>query len=326
MSRQLISIIIPVLNEEPNINNCLLKLQRLKSELLHNKYEFEYIFTDNNSSDGSRQTLHEACMRDPSVKYIRFSTNVGYQLSILTGYINANGAAMLQYDCDMQDPIEVAAEFIQLWSEGYKVVYGVRSSRREGTVITHCRRAFYRVLNVLSDVQIPIDAGDFRLLDREVCQRLKYIKDPDPYIRGIIASFGYRQVGVPYDRLARREGTSKFPLKQLYKLGMHGLINHSLVPLRLATLCGAAFGFIAILVACLYLIARILYGEAWPAGFTTLVLLLLFQFSMMSLFFGILGEYIGRMYRCLKPSQFVICEEAVNIEKEKIKLPLHSEL
>jgi dolichol-phosphate mannosyltransferase len=222
----------------------------------------------------------------------------------------------------MQDPIEVAANFVKLWSDGFKIVYGVRKNRSENFIITLVRKFFYRSLNAISDIGIPVDAGDFRLLDREVYERLRYIKDPEPYLRGIVSAFGYKQHGVPYERSARSRGESKFPFKQMYKLGLNGVFNHSLLPLRLATICGIVGAFICLISFVIYLIASIFYGRSWPAGFSTIVLLIFLQFSVMSLFFGILGEYIGRIYRFIKPSKFVICEKTANIDKAEVIIPL----
>lgn len=316
-----ITFVIPVLNEDENIATCINEIELFGKLHLNNHYDVEILVTDNNSSDRTSDIVKSLCSERPHLKYIRFSSNIGYQASILTGYLNAQGDAVVQYDCDMQDPIEVVAEFIALWKQGFKVVYGVRETRCENFAITFCRKAFYRVINSLSTTSLPLDAGDFRLIDHEVCKQLHQLKDPAPYLRGIIANLGFRQTGVRYARRARTKGESKFAAGALVRLAVDGIVNHSLFPLRIATWLGLLSTVVFSLLIGAYFVTSIAVGTAWPAGFTTLVLLILFQLSITSLLLGILGEYVGRILRTLKPVNIVACEEAKNISVAEIVLP-----
>ena len=238
-----ISLVTPVYNEEENIEffyNAVLGL----IDTLKDRYEFEFIFTDNHSEDRTWTILESLAKKDFQVRIIRFSRNFGYQKSILTGYLNSTGDAAIQLDCDLQDPLELIPEFLSLWEQGYKVVYGIRKSREEGFLLHSLRKLYYRLISNISDISIPVDAGDFRLVDRRILDEFHLVKDENPYLRGIIAEMGFSQVGIPYDRRARTRGKSKFRWADLWVLGMDGVLNHSILPLKILFYFG---GFIFLL-------------------------------------------------------------------------------
>jgi len=312
-ARPLISIVVPVLNEEQNIERLYSTVEQTLAAVA-DRYDWEYVFTDNHSTDRSFQVLQSLASSDSRVRVLRFSRNFGYQRSILTGYLNASGDALVQLDCDLQDPPSMILEFLRKWEDGYHVVYGSRRRRKEGFVITCVRKVFYRFINFLSEHPLPVDAGDFRLVDRRIVEELRQIDDATPYLRGLIATLGFRQLGIPYDRDPRKFGETKFALSDLVRLAMDGIANHSTVPLRLATYMSQAFLLLAILIIAGYSIGRITIGGHWPAGFATLAVLILFSTSVNALIAGIQGEYIGRIYRQVQKRPLSIVEASVNVQ------------
>jgi dolichol-phosphate mannosyltransferase len=310
--RPIISLVVPVLNEEANVRRLYDRVARV-IEGLGDRYRWELLFTDNHSSDRTFEILSQLASADGRVRALRFSRNFGYQRSILTGYVNAVGDVVIQLDCDMQDPPELIPALLAEWENGWKVVYGVRQSRQEGPVINAARKVFYRGLNWLSEDLLPLDAGDFRLVDRCVIEQLRQVEDANPYLRGMIATMGFAQKGFPYARAAREAGESKFHARQLIHIALDGLLNHSIVPLRLATYTSAAVMLIALLLSAGYLISRITAaGQEWPAGFTTLALLVLLSTAMNAFFFGLQGEYIHRIFRQVKRQPLTIIECELN--------------
>jgi dolichol-phosphate mannosyltransferase len=183
--KQLITISVPVLNEADNIKPLMERLRALANA--HCRYDFEFLFTDNASADATFERLAEEARDDSRVRVLRFTRNFGFQASILTNYLNARGDAAIQIDADLQDPPELVGEFLTAWEQGYKVVYGIRKSRPENAILRIARKVFYRGLKRLSSVDLPVDAGDFRLIDRVVIEDLRLVRDDAPYIRGIIA-------------------------------------------------------------------------------------------------------------------------------------------
>ena len=233
----LVSIIVPALNEEKNIRplyEALLPIWQAESD----RYQFELIFTDNHSTDRTFELAAQLAAEDCRVRVFRFSRNFGFQQSILTGYRKSRGAAVVQIDCDLQDPPTLISEFLRKWETGYHVVYGIRRKRKEGMVITALRSGFYALVDALSEYPLPRQAGDFRLVSRAIVDELNRIHEPQPYIRGIIAGLGFNQTGIPYDREERKRGESKFSLRKLLSLGVDGVLSTSVVPLRVATYLG----------------------------------------------------------------------------------------
>jgi glycosyltransferase involved in cell wall biosynthesis len=310
-NKKLISIIIPVFNEEPNIEPLYAALAPIL-EQLKAQYNFELLFTDNHSTDGTFEMLRRLALKDGRIRVLRFSRNFGFQRSIYTGYIHAQGDAAIQIDCDLQDPPEMMIEFLRKWEEGYQVVYGERSQRQESWHMNIIRKIFYRLIDFLSEDKLPYDAGDFRLVDRRVLDVLKQIDDYQPYLRGTIATLGFNQLGIPYSRNERKLGQSKFNMAQLFGLALDGILNHSVVPLRIATFIGLTVSASTFLGTAVYLVGKIVLRESWPPGFTTLVILILGSLSLNALFLGIIGEYLGRIYRQVKKRPLTIIESEIN--------------
>lgn len=294
--KKLISFVVPVFNESENIDAFFEALDPVTSDL-SNRYNFEILFTDNHSTDDTFEQLGARAERDKRIRVIRFSRNFGYQRSILTAYANAKGDAAIQLDGDLQDPPELVKEFLRLWEEGNAVVYGVRRSRRESWPMQAVRQLFYRLIDWLSDIDLPHHAGDFRLVDRRVLDLMVNTEDRNPYLRGMIARYGFSQVGVPYDRGPRYRGTSKLSFGKYISIAFDGIVSQSVVPLRLATYTGLVIAIIMLIAILVYSISHTLFGATWSPGFATQTVLILLGICINALFLGIIGEYVARIYQ-----------------------------
>lgn len=313
----LLSIVVPVFNEAGNIKPLF---ERLGSVARSINEEFglsvEVIVNDNHSSDATFETLLEAASdHDPSqfqLRVFRFSKNIGFQRSILVGYCKAQGDAVTQLDADLQDPPELILEFLRKWRDGYQVVYGVRRRRPEGFALSLARKAFYRLLDSISADHLPHDSGDFRLVDRQLVDVICALHDHDPYLRGLVASLGLKQIGVPYDRDARTSGESKFRFADLVKLSIDGITNHSALPLRLASY----FAFFVVLAAMglilYYFVGWLFWGQGIPVGFMTQIFLQLGGVAVLALFISIQGLYIGRIYNQIKEKPLAIIQDSID--------------
>lgn len=307
----LISIVLPAYNEELNIRPLFDRLHPILAQL-SDRFKFEFVVTDNHSTDRTFAVLQEVAAGDPRVRVFRFSRNFGFQRSILTGYMKCRGEAAIQLDVDLQDPPELIADFLDKWQAGADVVYGIRIERSEGRVITFARSLFYRLIDLLSEDKLPVDAGDFRLISRRVIDIVCAYRDANPYLRGTIATLGFEQVGVSYARSARKFGESKFPFSKLLSLALDGILNHSTVPLRFATYFGLATSVLTVVLMLFYAFGRLILGAQWPAGFTTLAALILLSISINAMLLGIIGEYLGRMYRQVREAPVTIIESVID--------------
>jgi dolichol-phosphate mannosyltransferase len=312
-SRKLVSVIIPVFNEENNVRHAYAEVCKVFNEM--NRYDLEIIFTDNHSVDRTQEILAEMARVDPRVKVVRFARNFGFQNSVLTGYRLAKGEAAFQLDCDLQDPPSAFPQFLELWEEGHDVVVGVRRKRQEGKLIQLARKGYYRVLQRFSEDNLIPDGGDFRLVDRTILDQLRSIHEAHPYTRGLVSSLAKRQIGIPIDRNPRQFDRSKFPLKALFGFGMDGLLAHSLLPLRLATYLGFIMSFALFMLAAAYLVGRLFAGSEWPSGFATLAVLIALGISLNAIFLGIIGEYVGRIYNQVRQRPNTIIERTINLDQ-----------
>jgi len=311
--KPLISLVVPVYNEEDNLAPLYDAVSAVINPLAA-EYSFEFVFTDNHSTDTTPQLLRELAHKDKRVRAFRFSRNFGYQRSILTAYLKSRGAAAIQLDCDLQDPPEMIPVFLEKWREGSDVVYGVRKSRLEATRWTVARKIFYWLVDFLSEDPIPRDAGDFRLISRRVIEELRRIGDPKPYLRGTIATLGFTQTGIDYERRARTVGVSKFSFYDNIMLALDGIINQSVVPLRMATYVGMGVAAMTVLASIGYIIAYFTVGFRAPAGFTTITVLVLGSLGINALLLGVIGEYLGRMYLQMKNKSLSIIERELHEE------------
>lgn len=309
----LLSIIVPVYNEEGNIEPLFARLRPIVRQI---RDEFglaaEIVVNDNCSTDRTFEELRAYADRhDPQefdLRIFRFARNIGFQKSILVGYCKARGDAVAQIDADLQDPPELLLDFLRKWREGYKVVYGVRERREESALMNAVRRAFYRFIDRISEDDLPHDSGDFRLIDRCLVDVIRQLQDHDPYLRGMVASLGLRQIGISYARTARQHGKSKFGFSELLNLAVNGITNHSAVPLRVASYLALAVVFVAALLILHYLVGWVLAAERMPLGFMTQLLLQLGSLAALSLLIAIQGLYINRIYNQVKERPLAIIE------------------
>lgn len=317
-NKPLISICVPVLNEEDNISNLYNRLCSL-ADRMSDRCDLEFVFTDNHSIDKTWALLTDLAEEDHRVRAIRFSKNVGFQRSILANYMHTRGDAVMQIDADLQDPPEMLETFFEQWQKGYRVVYGIRKKRPESILLHEFRKFGYWVIDKISEHPIPRDVGDFRLVDRTVIQALSQIKTANPYLRGTIAGLGFNQTGIPYAREARIAGESKFNVSGLIRLGLTAVFNHSTVPLRAASFLGALILAITTLGTLYYLVLKILNPEL-PQGLASIHILVLFGIGLNSFLLGIIGEYLLRIYLVLRAEPVAIAEQSLNIQPSDLKL------
>lgn len=299
MSRQEpeISIIIPCYNEQEVLNEC----HRRLSQVLQTAGErYELVFVNDGSKDQTAIMLRELFANDSHVTAVMLSRNFGHQTAVSAGLSTARGQAVVIIDADLQDPPEVIPQMLERWRAGFEVVYGVRSKREgESGFKLWTASAFYRIISRLSDVKIPEDAGDFRLMDRRAVNALLSMPERQRLLRAMSSWIGYRQTPLYYERAARFAGTTKYPLGKMINLALDGIVSFSTVPLRLVTI----FGFVAAAIAfvgILYSMAVRLFTHEWVRGWFTLFIGILFIGAIQMISLGIVGEYIGRIYTEVK--------------------------
>ncbi|MBU2531149.1 MAG: glycosyltransferase family 2 protein [Alphaproteobacteria bacterium] len=332
MNKRLVSVLVPAFNEEENVERAYRAIVEVFETLPG--YSYEIIFTDNHSTDRTFELLRQIAARDPNVRVIRFARNYGYERSVLMAYQAASGHCAVQIDCDLQDSPSHLPEMLALWRKGHQVVYGVRRSLSDGPVVAALRRAYYATVRALSEDDLPLNAGEFRLVDRRILDELRQVEDTSPYVRGLISAMGFSQVGFEYDRQARVAGESKFPLRAMVALAVDGLLNHSLVPLRIASLTSLIIGALTLVFLFVYLIGKMIFGQSWPAGFATTTILLLLSITLNALFLGIIGEYLGRLFMQSKKRAHPLIEHSLNIaqptpatigQREHMREPISAE-
>jgi len=294
MNKKLISVFTPVFNEEKNIFSIYENIKDVMLKISE-MYNYEHVFSDNNSSDKSLELLKKICINDKNVKVISLSKNFGVTKSTLNGLYRCKGDAVIQIDADLQDPPETIIDFINKWEEGNMVVYGIRKDRDEKWTMKTIRKIFYRIANKLSNENLIPDVGEFRLMDRLIVDELKKINDYNPYLRGIIANLGYNQVGIPYNRNKRERGKTSTNLYQLFDYGINGIISHSTILLRLSTILGLFITFCSFVLIIVYMGLKIIFQDS-PPGITSIMIFILFFAGIQMIFLGIIGEYIAKIF------------------------------
>jgi glycosyltransferase involved in cell wall biosynthesis len=320
-----ISIISPCFNEAENVRACSEAVKALfAAGGPLDQYQCEHIFADNASSDGTDEILRELAAADPTIKVILNSRNFGPFRSNFNALRAATGDAVLVFlPVDLQDPPEMIAEFVKLWESGVEVVAGARANREESMALRTCRAVFYRLVRGLSDIDIPIDVGEFQLIDRKVWQAVVQHDDHYPYIRGIIASVGFRRVIVPYTWKARQRGLSKNNLPRLVDQALNGIFSFTSVPLRLCTFAGLAIAALCFLYATFALGAWVVRPGLAPRGMTTIIVALFFLSGMQLTFIGILGEYITSIHGQVRKRPLVVERERLNMAETAVANPVH---
>ena len=320
-----ISIISPCWNEADNVEACRSAVKALFAEdgpLAG--YRCEHIFSDNASSDGTVDLLRAMAADDPDLKVILNARNYGPFRSNFNALRAATGDAVVVFlPVDLQDPPEMIVEFVRLWESGVEIVAGARANREESMLLRACRGTFYRLVRTLSEIDMPIDVGEFQLIDRKVWQAVVSHDDHYPYIRGIIASVGFRRVIVPYTWAARKRGLSKNNLPRLVDQALNGIISFTNVPLRICTFAGIGIA------ACCFLYALVsvglaLFGSAHaPRGTMTMIVALFFLSGVQMSFLGILGEYVTSIHAQVRKRPLVVERERINMDPAEPVNPVH---
>jgi dolichol-phosphate mannosyltransferase len=305
------SMVVPVLNEEEALPRTYEVLTGILERL---GMPYEVVVTDNASRDNTPNMMRDICAKDPRWKFIRLSRNFGYQNSITAGMQAASGDAVMVIDADLQDPPELIPEFVKKWQEGYDVVYGVRSRRTgEPWLRTFPTMLAMRFISWMSDdVKLPLHSGDFRLITRRVRDAFARMPETTRYVRGLIHWLGFRQIGIPYVRVGRKQGQSKVNLLYLADFMFNAVFNFSIKPLRMFSLLGVTVLLLTVLLALTYLSMSFFTDP--PPGITTVLLLLLANLGILSLGIGILGEYIGKIYHESKRRPLWLVDYTLNLQ------------
>lgn len=288
------SVIVPMFNEEEVIEHTY---ERLKEVMDRTDERYELLFVNDGSKDRTVEIVSMICDFDPNVRLIDFSRNFGHQIAISAGMDYAQGDAVVVIDADLQDPPEVILAMIDKWKEGYEVVYGKRLKRKGETIFKKLSAMFfYRLLRSMTSVDIPVDTGDFRLIDRKVCDVLRGLKEKNRFVRGLISWIGFRQTSVEYVREERFAGETKYPLKKMIRFALDGITSFSYKPLKIATYVGFALSlgsFIYLMIVIIQKLFNIGYPEQ---GWASIVAVNLFFNGIILVILGVIGEYIGRIY------------------------------
>jgi dolichol-phosphate mannosyltransferase len=317
--RLLLSVVVPCFNEEEIIRETN---GRLAAALNQAPLNFEIIYVDDGSTDSTPELLRQLQQSDERIRVVRFSRNFGHQMAITAGLEHASGDAVAIIDADLQDPPEVILEFIQKWMDGYDVVYGVRAEREGETAFKlWTAKAFYRCIACLSDTRIPVDTGDFRLMDRRVVNALLEMPERDRFVRGMVSWLGFSQVGVSYHREARSAGTTKFSFFKMLRFAMDGIFSFSVLPLRIATWIGFAASGLAILGIVVAVIERLLGVHGLVKGWTSILIAVLFIGGVQLICLGIIGEYVGRTYGESKRRPLYVLRERIGFEAREARSP-----
>lgn len=314
-----ISIVVPCYNEQAVISFTIDRLRGLVED--HKTWSFELIFVDDGSSDKTLNLLRDAARAEQAegeiiVRVISLSRNFGHQIAVTAGIDAAVGDAVVLIDADLQDPPEAIPSMIKLWQEGYDVVYGTRAHRDgESAFKIKTAQGFYRVLNRLSEVPIPLDTGDFRLIDRKVVDVLKEMPERHRFVRGMVAWAGFNQIAMPYERAKRFAGTSKYPLRKMLRFAMDGILAFSSKPLQLSTNIGLLASGMA-LFGILYVLFLRIFTSTWVEGWTALMITVLFMGGIQLISLGVIGEYLARVYNEAKARPLYIVRERIGYDSD----------
>ncbi|MDF1863797.1 MAG: glycosyltransferase family 2 protein [Saprospiraceae bacterium] len=317
----MISIVIPIYNEEENLN--LLYERLVKSSPTWGD-DYEIILVDDGSADRSLAMMRGFSDRNEHFKTIKLSRNFGHQAAISAGLKYAKGDAVVIMDGDLQDPPEELYRFLAKWREGYEVVYAIRTKRKEGFFKKAAYKIFYRLLGWVSEIEIPLDSGDFCVMDKKVVHTLLHkMPEQNRFVRGLRAYAGYKQIGVKYERDQRAAGEPKFTFSKLVELAIDGLLDFSTFPLRMATYLGFLIAIPSFLMGIFFVFHRLLdfkvlgYSPQDTPGLATLAVGLFFLSGVMLIILGIIGEYIGRIYKEVKRRPFFIVDELIEKDKQE---------
>ncbi len=305
------SIVIPIFNEEGNLRELYEKLMSVMSSF---NEPFELVFIDDGSHDRSVAIIKELMKENHRLCLVSLSRNFGHQVAISAGIDYAKGESVVLMDADLQDPPEVIPSLIEKLNEGYDVVYAVRKKRKEGIILRSCFALYYRILRKVSYVDIPLDAGDFCIMNRRVVELLQNMKEKNRFVRAIRSWLGFRQTGVEYERKMRKTGDTKYSFNNRLRGALDGIISFSYIPLKIATLLGFISSIVSFLAICMFLIAKLFFNTFMVRGFPTTIIIILFLGGIQLITIGIIGEYIGRIYDEVKQRPLYVVKELVRSE------------
>jgi len=307
------SVVVPLYNEELVINETY----RILKEVMDSTGEqYEIILVNDGSYDRTLEITKQICKEDKSVKLVSFSRNFGHQIAITAGIEHASGQAIIVIDADLQDPPEIILEMIKKWKEGFDVIYGQRLERQgESFFKKTTAKIYYRVLKYMSDVDMPVDAGDFRLIDRKVCDALNKLPERNRYVRGLISWLGFRQTSIKFVRKERFAGETKYSLKKMMKFAFDGITSFSHKPLKISTYLGFFISLSGFIHLAVYMY-RTLFTDGMMPGWVIFTAIVLIINGIILLMIGILGEYIGRIYDETKGRPLYILNEKIGFEED----------
>lgn len=306
------TIIAPIFNE---LENLPILHERISNVMDQSGHSWELVLVDDGSTDGSTDMIREIAKKDERIRPVIFARNFGHQIAVTAGLDYSRGQAVVIIDADLQDPPEVILKLIEKWQEGFEVVYAVRSEREGETFFKKITASvFYRLIFRITDVKIPMDTGDFRLMDRKVVNVMNSMREHHRFLRGMSAWVGFKQIGVTYKRAARLAGETKYPFKKMMKLALTAITGFSYVPLQIATYMGFISAGISLIAIPVVILMRMLGSQQFTGQATTLIAVL-FLGGVQLISLGILGEYIGRIYDEVKGRPLYIVSEAP-IEKK----------
>jgi len=313
MDQPVYSVIIPAYNEQEVISETYARLTKVMTGLSES---YELIFINDGSIDQTAQIIAGFCENDPTVRLINFSRNFGHMSAISAGMDNAGGQAIFIIDADLQDPPEVFPDMVSKWKEGYHVVYGKRIKRKgESWFKRWSAKIFYRILRRLTSVDLPPDTGEFRLIDRRVCDAVNKLPEKSRYIRGLVSWVGFKQIPVEYEREKRFAGITKYPFKKMAAFAMDAIASFSYKPLKLATTLGFTISMLSFAYI-IYIIYERIFTDRTVTGWASTIAVILFTQGIVLMLLGLMGEYIGRIYKELQNRPNYIIQEIIG-KREK---------
>ena len=311
---KLISVITPCYNEEENVKELYSQVKSIFDEL--QGYSYEHIFIDNASKDGTVSILREIAKTNRNVKIIVNARNFGHIRSPYHGLLQARGDAVILLVADLQDPPSIIVDFIKKWEEGYKIVVGVKSKSEENPVMFAIRKLYYKLIERYAETEQIKNFTGFGLYDKEFVDILRRLDEPYPYFRGLITEMGFERAEVEFVQPKRKKGKTKNNFYTLYDMAMLGFVNHSKVPLRMATFIGFSVAIFSLLVALSYFIYKLIFWQSFQVGMAPMVIGVFFFAAVQLFFIGIIGEYIGAIYTQVKNRPLVIEKERINFDTD----------
>ena len=313
-----ISVLIPCYNEAENVG----PISRAVTEILEKelpRYDYELVFIDNDSTDGTRDIIRGLCADNPRIKAILNARNFGQFNSPYSGMLQVTGDCVIEMVADFQDPVEMIPKYIHEWEKGYKIVIGIKTSSKENRLMYWLRSCYYKTIKKLSDVEQIEHFTGSGLYDREFIEVLRSLDDPTPFLRGIVAELGYRRKEIPYEQPRRRAGKTHNNFYRLYDAAMLSVTSYTKAGLRLATIFGSICAVVSMIIALVYLVMKLIWWDRFPAGMAPMLIGMLFLGSVQLFFIGFLGEYIMSINQRVMKRPLVIEEERINFNEEEKK-------